>query len=78
VDKKNLDSKAKYGTLTATQDANNDYSKQSEDTGASSSMLNSTLTAKYDANNDYGGQNQGKNAGSQSGSKKNAGTTTGK
>jgi len=62
LDKKNQQSKAQYGTLTATQDANNDYSSKTpsaaggSSSGATSSvseMANSTLTAKYDANNDY-------------------------
>ncbi|MCE5285580.1 MAG: hypothetical protein LLG02_07015 [Pelosinus sp.] len=52
-------SKEKYGTLTATQDANNDYSSStfSESTSSSKQQASKTkygtLTAKSDANNDY-------------------------
>lgn len=69
MDKKNQQSKAQFGTLTAKHDANQDYS--SSTTGGTSGMSGSmgssasgagTLTAKFDANNDYGGK-----SGSQSG-----------
>lgn len=59
---KRQESKEKYGTLTATQDANNDYSSS---TSSTSSVANKnqarktskekygTLTATQDANSDY-------------------------
>lgn len=60
MDKKNQQSKAQFGTMTAKQDANQDYtsSASSYQSGTSSSMggASGTLTAKYDANNDYGGK----------------------
>lgn len=64
MDKKNQQSKSQFGTLTAKQDANQDYtSSASAKSGMSSSATGAgTLTAKYDANNDYGGK-----GGSQSG-----------
>ncbi|MDR3565072.1 MAG: hypothetical protein P4N59_27040 [Negativicutes bacterium] len=74
MDKKTQQSKSKYGTLTATSDANNDYQAQSDTTGmtsgASSATTSSsvaeygTMTAKFDANSDYGksgSQNKGTN-----------------
>ena len=71
MDKKNQQSKAKFGTLTAQSDANNDYSS---DTAAGASTSSSmaeygTLTAKADSNNDYGGKSasQNKGVGSQQG-----------
>lgn len=54
MDKKNQQSKSQFGTLTAKQDANNDYSSSTSSATTSSSTGAGTLTAKYDANNDYG------------------------
>ncbi len=53
---KTMDSKAKFGTLTATADANNEYSAsgapQAPDTNASKAQYG-TLTATSDANGEY-------------------------
>jgi hypothetical protein len=75
VDKKNQQSKSQFGTLTATKDANQDYTSSSKGGMAGGSMGASsiasgagTLTAQYDANNDYGGQ--GNKQGSQTGQQK--------
>jgi hypothetical protein len=50
-------SKEKYGTLTATQDANNDYSSSNSNYSSNKQQQSKTkygtLTAKSDANNDY-------------------------
>jgi len=79
VDKKNQQSKSQFGTLTAKQDANQDYTSSSK-SGASGGAMSGgamsggamsggsasgagTLTAQFDANNDYGG---GGKSGSQS------------
>lgn len=62
MDKKNQQSKAQFGTLTAKHDANQDYTSSATDTTTSSTMGTGsasgagTLTAQYDANNDYGGK----------------------
>jgi hypothetical protein len=84
MDNKTQQSKSKYGTLTASADANNDYSQGSASastmSGASSGTMSGasgagTMTAKFDANNDYGGgksgkQNQGSSSNQQAGNKK--------
>ncbi len=74
MDKKNQQSKSQFGTLTAKQDANQDYTSSSK-SGASGGAMSGgamsggsasgagTLTAQFDANNDYGG---GGKSGSQS------------
>jgi hypothetical protein len=56
--KSQQESKEKYGTLTATQDANNDYSSSTSNYTSSNKQQQSktkygTLTAKSNANNDY-------------------------
>ncbi|MDR3591646.1 MAG: hypothetical protein P4N41_18480 [Negativicutes bacterium] len=60
MDKKTQASKSKFGTMTATSDANNDYQSQSSmaSSGTTSSSVSEygTMTAKFDANNDYGGK----------------------
>lgn len=76
MDKKNQQSKSQFGTLTAKQDANNDYtSSTASKGGAAGGMMGSsasgagTMTAQYDANNDYGGSGKTGNQG-QSGQQK--------
>jgi hypothetical protein len=75
MDKKTQASKAKYGTMTATSDANNDYQSQSDtaSSGTTSSVSEyGTMTAKFDANNDYGksGSQKGGQQQQQAGGKK--------
>lgn len=68
MDKKTQQSKSKYGTLTATSDANNDYQSQGGTTSSAttSSVSDSgTMTAKFDANNDYSKSGAQKGAGQQ-------------
>lgn len=60
MDKKNQQSKSQFGTLTAKQDANQDYTSSSKGGASSGAMGGSasgagTMTAQFDANNDYGG-----------------------
>ncbi len=81
MDKKNQQSKAQFGTLTAKHDANQDYASSTAGStqgaggasGTGGSMGSSasgagTLTAKFDANNDYGGNSGAQSA--QSGQQK--------
>lgn len=74
MDKKNQQSKSQFGTLTAKQDANNDYTSSASKGGAAGGMMSGasgagTMTAQYDANNDYGGGGKSGNQG-QSGQQK--------
>lgn len=67
MDKKNQQSKAKFGTLTATSDTNNDYSQDqsSKSSYATSSMQDyGTMTAEFDANDDSGSKAGSQNKGS--------------
>ncbi len=64
MDKKQQQSKAQYGTLTAKDDANRDYQSQSGNSRSKNITNKSqadygTMTAKYDANGDYSQNNSG-------------------
>lgn len=53
---KTAESKAKYGTMTALEDSNNDYTSSSASSSASVSSSTGeygTMTASQDANGDY-------------------------
>ena len=53
-----MNNKGKFGTLTASKDANQDYTSQTQKSNtnnqkSASKQQYGTLTAKADANNDY-------------------------